>query len=71
MGKISSREKLGIVKVERHIFQDRLNNQACGEETVIYDEHDQSFLDSYIVKRPHASSITRLIKSNKWLRKPD
>jgi len=71
MGKMSSREKLGIVEVERQIFRDRLNNQACGEETVIYDEHNQSFLDSYIVKRPHVSEITRLMKSNKRLRKPD
>ena len=68
---MSSRDKLGIVEVERQIFRDRLNNQACGEETVIYDEHNQSFLDSYIVKRPHVSGITRLMKSNKRLRKPD
>ena len=70
-GKTSSRSKLGIVEVERQIFRDRLNNQACGEETVWYEEHDQSFLDAFVVKRPHSSSITRLMKSNKRLRKPD
>ena len=57
--------------MERQIFRDRLRNQACGEETVIFEEHDQTFLDSYVVKRPHSSSITRLMKSNKRLRKPD
>ena len=70
LGKTSSREKLGVVEVERQIFRDRLRNQACGEETVIFEEHDQTFLDSYVVKRPHSSSITRLMKSNKCLRKP-
>jgi hypothetical protein len=71
LGKTSSREKLGVVEVERQIFRDRLRNQACGEETVIFEEQDQTFLDEYVVKRPHSSSITRLMKSNKRLRKPD
>ena len=71
LGKTSSREKLGIVEVERQIFRDRLNNQACGEKTVIYEEQNQSFLDAYVKKRPHFSSFTRLMKSNKRLRKPD
>ena len=71
LGKTSSRENLGIVEVERQIFRDKLNNQACGEKTVIYEEQDQSFLDAYVQKRPHSSSITRLMKSNKRLRKPD
>jgi len=71
LGKTSSRENLGIVEVERQIFRDKLNNQACGEKTVIYEEQDQSFLDMYVKKRPHSSSITRLMKSNKRLRKPD
>jgi hypothetical protein len=71
LGKTSSREKLGVVEVERQIFRDRLQNQACGEETMIFEEHDQSFLDEYVVKRPHSSSITRLMKLNKCLWKPD
>jgi len=71
LGKTSSREKLGVVEVERQIFRDRLRNQACGEGKVIYEEQDQTFLDDYVVKRPHSSSITRLMKSNKRLRKPD
>jgi len=71
LGKTSSREKLGVIEVERQIFRDRLQNQACGEGTVLFEEHDQIFLDKYVVKRPHSSSITRLMKSNKRLRKPD
>ena len=71
LGMTSSREKLGIVEVERQIFRDRLNNQVCGEKTVIYEEQNQSFLDAYVKKRPHFSSFTRLMKSNKRLRKPD
>jgi hypothetical protein len=71
LGKTSSREKLGVIEVERQIFRDRLQNQACGEGTVLFEEHNQIFLDKYVVKRPHSSSITRLMKSNKRLRKPD
>ncbi len=52
-------------------FRDRLNNMVGGEATVIYEEHYQSFLDEFMIKRPHASAITRLMKSNKRLRKPD
>ena len=51
--KTSSREKLVVVKVERQIFRDRLRNQACGEETLMFEEHDQRFLDEYVVKKPH------------------
>ncbi len=71
VGKTSSKEKLGIVEVERQFFRDRLNNMVGGEETMIYEEHDQSFLDAFIIKRSHAFAITRLMKSIKWLRKAD
>ena len=71
LGKISSRVKMGIAEVERQIIRDRLRNQACGESTVRYVEENQTFLDKVVIKRPHSSSWTRLMKSNKRLRKPD
>ena len=71
LGKTSSRLNLGITEVEREIIRDRLNNQACGGSATIFEEHNQSFLDKFVEKRPHSSSITRLMKSNKRLRKPD
>jgi hypothetical protein len=69
LGKISSRLNLGVTEVEREIVRDRLNNQACGESTITFEEPNQSFLDLFVEKRPHPSSITRLMKSNKRLRK--
>ena len=71
LGKTSSRIKLGIVEVERQIIMDRMQNQLGGNRTSFYKEIDQSMLDKFIVKRPHLSSMTRLMKSNKQLRKPD
>ena len=71
LGKISSRVKLGIVEAERQIIRDRIRNQCCGDTTIEFEESDQSVLDKFIVKRPHTSSLTRLMKSNKRLRKPD
>ena len=71
LGKASSRKKMGIAEVERQIIRDRIRNQACGESKVRYEEENQTFLDRVVTKRPHASSWTRLMKSNKRLRKPD
>ena len=71
LGKTSSRIKLGIVEVERQIIRDRIQNQLGGNRTTFYEEKDQSVLDKFIVKQPHSSSMTRLMKSNKRLRKPD
>jgi hypothetical protein len=71
LGKTPSRIKLGIVEVERQIIRDRIQNQLGGNRTTFYKETDQSVLDKFIVKRPHSSSMTRLMKSNKRLRKPD
>ena len=71
LGKTSSKLNLGVTEVERDITRDRLNNQACGGNTTIFEEHNQSFLDKFVEKRPHSSSTTRLMKSNKRLRKPD
>ena len=71
LGKISSRVKLGIVEVERQIIRDRIRNQCCGITSTEFEESDQTILDTFIIKRPHQSSWTRLMKSNKRLRKPD
>ena len=53
------------------IIGDRIQNQACGGCRTYYKETDQSVLDKHVVKIPHTSSLTRLMKSNKRLRKPD
>jgi len=66
---MSSRANLGVTEVEREIIRDRINNQACGGSTTIFEEYNQTFLDAFVEKRPHPSSITRLMKSNKRLRK--
>jgi hypothetical protein len=70
---MSSRVNLGVTEVEREIIQDRVNKLGGGESTIRLEECNQSFLDAFVKKRPHPSSITRLIKSNKnkRLRKPD
>ena len=65
LGKTSSREKMGIAEAERQIIRDKIRNQACGENTVRYEEENQTFLDKLVTKRPHPSSWTRLMKSNK------
>jgi len=41
----------------REIIRDRLNNQECGGSTTIFEEHNQSFLDKFVEKRPHSLSI--------------
>ena len=71
LGKTSSRIQLGIVEMKRQITRDRIQNQLGGNYTTCYEETDQSVLDKFIVKLPHPSSMTRLMKSNKRLRKPD
>ena len=71
LGRVSSKVKMGIAEVERQIIRDRIRNQACGESRVRYEEENQTFLDKVVKKRPHTSSMTRLMKSNKRLRKPD
>jgi hypothetical protein len=71
LGRVSSRVNLGITAVEREIIRDRINNQGGEERTIRPEEYNQSFLDTFVKKRPHPSSITRLMKSNKRLRKPD
>ena len=71
LGKISSREKMGIAEVERQIMRDRIQNQACGDSTVRYKEENQTFLNKVVTKQPHTSSWTPLMKSNKRLWKPD
>ena len=68
---MSSRVNLGVTEVEREIIRDRINNQGGRGSTIRLEEHNQSFLDGVVMKRPHPSSITRLMKSNKRLRKPD
>ena len=70
-GRLSSKVNLGVTEVEREIIRDRINNQGGGERTIRSEESNQSFLDAFVKKRPHPSSITRLMKSNKRLRKPD
>ena len=70
-GRLSSRANLGVTKVEREIIRDRINNISGGESMIRLEEHNQTFLDAFVKKRPHPSSITRLMKSNKRLRKPD
>ena len=70
-GRLSSKVNLGVTEVEREIIRDRINNQGGGERTIRSEESNQSFLDAFVKKRPHPSSITRLMKSNKRLPKPD
>ena len=70
-GRMSRRINLGVTEVEREIIRDRINNQGGGERTIRSEEHKKSFLDVFVKKRPHPSSITRLMKSNKRIRKPD
>ena len=70
-GRLSSKVNLGVTEVEREIIRDRINNQGGGERTIRSEESNQSFLDAFVKKRPHPSSITRLMKLNKRLRKPD
>jgi hypothetical protein len=70
-GRLSSKVNLGVTEVEREIIRDRINNISGGESTIRLEEHNQTFLDAFVKKRPHPSSITRLMKSNKRLRKPD
>jgi hypothetical protein len=55
------------------VFQhpDRINNISGGESMIRLEEHNQTFLETFVKKRPHPSSITRLMQSNKRLRKPD
>ena len=62
---------MGIAEVERQIIRDKMRNQACGESKVQYEEENQTFLDKVATKRPHTTSLIRLMKSNKRLRKPD
>ena len=68
---MSSRANLGVTEVEREIIRDRINNISGGESMISLEEHNQTFLEAFVKKRPHPSSITRLMKSNKRLRKPD
>ena len=71
---MSSRASLGATEVEREIIRDRVNNLGGGESTIRSEERNQSFLavlDAFVRKRPHPSSITRLMKSNKRLQKLD
>ena len=70
-GRLSSKVNLGVTEVEREIIRDRINNISGGESAIRLEEHNQTFLDAFVKKRPHPSSITRLMKSNKRLRKPD
>ena len=69
LDKTSSMIKLGIVEVERQITRDPIRNQLGGNCTTLYEETDQSVLDKFIVKQPHSSLMTRLMKSNKQLSK--
>jgi hypothetical protein len=71
LGRISSRAKMGIAEVERQIIRDKIRNQACRESKVRYEEENQTFLDKVATKWPHTTSLIRLMKSNKRLRKPD
>ena len=71
LGRMASRVNLGVTEVEREIIRDRINNLGGGRSMIRLEEYNQSFLDGFVKKRPHPSSITRLMKSNKRLRKLD
>ncbi len=69
--KIPSRQKLGIIVVER---QSRTDGMHC-QPDLTNNKHtirlNQTTLTSLITKRPHLSSVLNSLKSNKHLRKPN
>jgi hypothetical protein len=68
--RIASRKKLGIVAIEEQIRRDRMH-QSASQTDMSLDQHSQTKIDSFTTKRPHPASITRALRSNKRLCKPD
>ena len=68
--RIASRKKLGIVAIEEQIRRDRMH-QSASQTDMSLDQHSQTKIDSFTTKRPHPASITRALRSNKHLCKPD
>ncbi len=68
--RIASRKKLGIVAIEQQIRKNRMHQSASQNNTPL-EQHSQTLIDSFTTKRPHPASITRVLRSNKRLCKPD
>jgi hypothetical protein len=69
--KIPSRKKMGIVAIKQQIRQDGRHKNPCNKEPAREKDSNQSTLDKLIFKRPHPTSITTILTSNKRLRKPN
>jgi hypothetical protein len=68
--RIASRKKLDIVAIEQQIRKDRMH-QGASQNNTPPEQHSQTSIDSFTTKRPHPASITRFLRSNKRLCKPD
>jgi hypothetical protein len=68
--RIASRKKLGIVAIEQQIRKDRMH-QGASQNNTPPEQHLQSLINCFTTKQPHPASITRVLRSNKRLCKPD